>query len=165
MTAQSLPTGLASIEPQRPATGLRTPRVRAALAWSAAIACALAVFLGPRTADAKSQRDSAYLYRQVWPAAVRLLRVDAGYKIIEKDVESGYVLFEAKDDGKKFRGALEIAKLENEGGKRVRVIIRIEDRPSYMELSLLDKLERKLRDEYGPPPKGKKPDPDMDARH
>lgn len=160
MTAQHFPTGLLS----KPiSTDPRHPGACARFAWAAAVACALIVSLGGGTADAKTQRDTEYLYTQVWPTAVRLLRVDVGYTILEKDVDAGYVLFEFKDEGKTFRGAIEIVRLKGES-KRVRVIVRIEDRPSYMEQSLLDRLERKLRDENGPPPR-RKADPDMDARH
>ena len=138
-------------------------------ALAAALVCALVVLVSPRRADARSQRDTRYAYRQVWPAAVRLLRVDVGYDIIEKDSEAGYVLFEAREEGKTFRGSLELVQLEGEGGKQVRIIVRIADRPTYDELGLLDRLERKLRDEYGPPPKSppsRSPEnsPDMDSR-
>lgn len=149
-----------------------TPRVW--IAVTAALACLLALCISPAPVEARSQRDTRYLYRQVWPAAVRLLRVDKGYDIVEKDVDAGYVLFDVKEDRKKFRGSLELVRLEGESRNRVRVIIRIADRPSYVELGLLDNLERKLREEYGSPPKstpkppsGANPgrSPDMDARH
>ena len=119
------------------------------LAWAALIG-ALALAGRPASALAKSERVTEYSYEQIWPTAVRLLRVDAGYKILEKDAEAGYVLFEASEEGKTFRGSLELVKLEGESGRKsVRMILNIEDRPSYVETGLLDRLERKLRDEYG----------------
>ena len=138
------------------------------IALTVALLCASTVLASP--AEASSQRDSQYAYRQVWPAAVRLLRVDLGHDILEKDSEAGYVLFEAREEGKTFRGSLELVRLEGEGQKRVRIIVRIADRPSYVELGLLDRLERKLRDEYGPPPRSRpksdssEKSPDMDSR-
>lgn len=143
----------------------RQAHPRTWIALSAALACAVTAFVAPRIAEAKSQRDSRYLYQQVWPAAVRLLRVDAGYKILEKDFEAGYVLFEVSEDRKRFRGSLQLVRLDSSNSQRVRVIINIADRPSYVAVGLLDRLERKLREEYGPPPKTQPKSPDMDARY
>ena len=93
---------------------------------------------------------------------MRLLRVDLGYEILEKDAEAGYVLFEITEAGKTFRGSLEVVKLHDRGTKRVRVIVHIADQPSYVERSVLSKLQTKLRAEYGAPPKQVKPQPEPD---
>ena len=45
-------------------------------------------------ADAKSTYESPYGYDRTWNAALRLVRVDNGWKITEKDETNGYLLFE-----------------------------------------------------------------------
>lgn len=110
---------------------------------------------------AKSERVTRYAYEQIWPTAVRFLRVDAGYNILEKDAEAGYVLFEASEEGKTFRGSLELVKIKDENGREsVRMVLNIDDRPTYVETGLLDRLERKLRDEYGMPKEAPAGSPD-----
>jgi hypothetical protein len=73
--------------------------------------------------------------------------------IVEKDREAGYVLFDLKEEGKTFRGALELVATRKDGRDLVRLILRIEDRPEYVEVGMLERLERKLRGEHGPPPR------------
>ena len=50
---------------------------------------------------------------------------------------------------------------------KLRLVMHIEDRPDYMEVGMLDRLERKLRDELGAPPRierpKKKPAPEKPA--
>jgi len=124
--------------------------------------------LGGGDADAKSHKDATYAFEQVWPAAIRFLRIDEKLRIVEKDAESGYVLFEMRDDRKLFQGALEIVRTVDPKGRRsVRLVLRIEDRPSYMEAGILKRLAFKLRDELGapaPPPPSKKPSKNRDEK-
>ncbi len=107
-------------------------------------------------AYAKTNRDSPYTYEQTWNGAVRLIRVDLGYKIEEKDERNGYLLFEYEDKGTKGQGSIEMFR----GDKSVRVVCTLPKFPSYHEIVILDRLERKLREEYGPPPEKPKPPPD-----
>ena len=119
-------------------------------------------------AFAESARVLAYPYERVWPAAVRFLRVDQKLKIVEKDADAGYVLFELVDDGKAFQGALQLSRTKDPDRREsTRVSLKIGGRPSYVEDRLLEKLEQKLRDELGdpapappPPPVQKKGVPD-----
>jgi hypothetical protein len=98
--------------------------------------------------EARSQREVSLTYEDVYPAAVRFLRIDAGLKIIEKDAETGYVLFELAEEGKTFRGALELVRIkDSEGQPAVRLIIRVDDRPTYTETGLLNRLVFKLQKE------------------
>jgi len=117
----------------------------------------LALALAAGSADARSDKTVAYPAAKVFPAAVRFLRVDERVTIVEKDADSGYVLFELEQDGKKFPGALELVATESSGRPAVKLVLRIEDRPSYVETAMLERLERKLRAELGsepsPPPK------------
>ena len=45
-------------------------------------------------ADAKSTYESPYGYDRTWNAALRLVRVDNGWKVTEKDDQNGYLLFD-----------------------------------------------------------------------
>lgn len=117
-------------------------------------AAALALALAAGSADARSEKNVAYPAAKVFPTAVRFLRVDERVTIVEKDADAGYVLFELEQDGKTFPGALELVVTESSGRPAVRLVLRIEDRPSYVETAMLERLEKKLRAELGsePPP-------------
>jgi hypothetical protein len=110
-----------------------------------------ALVLTSGVAEARSEKTLAYQREQAWPTAVRFVRVDAKLKVIEKDADAGYVLFEFVEDKKTFRGSLEVIEVVKDGRKLVRFVITIEDRPSWVELEMLTKLERKLRAELGTP--------------
>jgi hypothetical protein len=111
---------------------------------------AAAAALAPQ-AWARSEKTLAYPRDQAWPAAVRFLAVDERLKLIEKDADAGYVLFELRDEGKLFRGSLEVVVVIVDGRTLVRFVLAIEDRPSWIEIAMLHRLERKLRVELGSP--------------
>lgn len=110
-------------------------------------------------ADARSEKTLAYPREQAWPAAVRFLAVDERLKLVEKDADAGYVLFELRDEGKVFRGSLEVVVVIVEGRTLVRFVLTIEDRPSWLETSMLGRLEKKLRLELGSPAPAPSPRP------
>ena len=124
------------------------------------VAAALSVLLAtallaiPETsASAKSAYDSGYGFDRTWNAGLRLVRVDLGLKVTEKDDANGYLLFDYKspESGQKpVPGSMEFIK-----GKdgQVRVVVQIAQMPGYHEQVLVDSLSRKLRNEYGDPPK------------
>jgi hypothetical protein len=124
---------------------------------------ALLVLAGlARPAWARSEKTLAYQRAEVWPAAVRFLVVDERLKVTEKDAEAGYVLFELRDDGKLFRGSLEVMTVVRDGRSLVRFVLQIVDRPSWLEIAMLARLETKLRMELGspsPPPSKQDPPP------
>lgn len=124
---------------------------------------ALAALLGTGgSAAAKSKKELTYSYPVVWSAAVRMLRADKGYKITDKDKETGYILFVYPKNG---AAALEILKIvDGNGYRRVRLQLRVPKLPSYMEAALLDALERKLREEQGPAPEAEKVKPKRPRR-
>lgn len=128
------------------------------LAWAGAVA---ASWLGGGAAWARSEKLLGYAPASVWSPLVRFVRVDENLKIVDKDPEAGYVIFELVQDKKVFRGSVEVIPASKDYG--VRVILDVSDRPSYVELAMLERLERKLLAELGPapsPPKkleGKKP--------
>lgn len=126
--------------------------VRVALA-----AVAIAALAG--RAEAKTERTAGYTFEQAWPTAVRHLRVDEGFTIVEKDADTGYVMFQVKEDGKVFAGALEVLRHKDASGRQaVRLVLRISDRPAYMEAGVLDRMLVKLREEHGDPPPASPPD-------
>jgi len=129
----------------------RQARSPLALACAVVLAATLAL-LGARAAYAKAERTAHWKYEQVWPAAVRFLRVDEGLAIVEKDSEAGYVIFRIKDDGKEYEGALEIVRKVVARRPSVHLKMRIEDRPDYMAAGILRRMVYKLREELGPPP-------------
>jgi hypothetical protein len=102
-----------------------------------------------------------YPSADVWPTAVRFLRIDRGATIREKDPESGYVLFEIAEANKIWKGSLELARaVDGEGREATRVVITLVDLPRHYEITLLDKLGLKVREEYGspaPPPPRRDP--------
>jgi hypothetical protein len=116
-----------------------------------------ALLLAATPAAAKTAREFPYGYDPVWAALVRFLRVDEGLKLVEKDEGSGYILFELSEGKRTFSGAAELLRLET----GTRVVVRIGDRPAYMELGLLERLSDKLREELGdaPPPPPAPPAP------
>jgi hypothetical protein len=123
----------------------------------------LALLISGSVAFARSEKTLAYTREAVWPAAVRFIRVDEGLKIVEKDPDAGYVLFELKAEGKTFRGSLEVMTVIVDGRTLVRFVVQVEERPTWIEIAMLTRLERKLRSELGnpsPPPSKPKPAPD-----
>ncbi|MBA3457362.1 MAG: hypothetical protein H0T42_30050 [Deltaproteobacteria bacterium] len=111
----------------------------------------LCIALAAAAASARSEKTLAYGREQVWPTAVRFLVVDEHVKVIEKDPDAGYVLFELKDDGKMYRGSLEVLTVVRDRRTSVRFVLQIEDRPDWLEVAMLTRLERKLRSELGSP--------------
>jgi hypothetical protein len=123
----------------------------ATLAALLAVGVGALVVLWPAPAAAKSQKKLAYAYEQVWPAVVRFLRVDEGFEIVEKDADAGYVIFTVSEDGKRFRGTMELVRTGDEDQPGLLLLVGIEDRPEYMEQGILDRFEQKLRAELGSP--------------
>ena len=54
--------------------------------------------------------------------------------------------------GREFPGSIELVRTRVEGVDYVRTVVQIPSMPSYVEQMLLDRLERKLRAEFGSPP-------------
>ncbi len=120
------------------------------------LVAALLILGAAGPAFARSDRDFPFGFSQVWPALVRFLRVDEHLKVIEKDESAGYVLFELTEEKRTFSGA---AEMTHGADGTTKVIIRIQDRPSYMEEGLLDRLGNKLHEELGDPPPAPSPPP------
>lgn len=129
-------------------------------AWILALAVALA--FSPGEADARAEGDVPYPPAQVWNAALRMIRVDLGFEVLERDEAAGYVLFTYDDNGRKSPGSMELVRVAGDG-RPTKVVFQIRDMPRYHELNLVERLSRKLRGEYGDPPRPRPPAKAPDA--
>lgn len=114
---------------------------------------AVALLLSGHEATAKASYESSYGYDRTWNAAFRMVRVDLGFKVVEKDATTGYLLFEYKspESGAKVSsGSLELIRGADDGP--VTVVVQLPQMPSHHEQVLINGLARKLRQEYGEPP-------------
>jgi hypothetical protein len=123
------------------------------------IAVAGAIVATAPFADAKATYDSPYGFDRTWNAAMRLVRVDNGWKVTEKEESTGYILFDYRPEGTKVSpGSIELVKAQDPGGM-VSVLVQLPQMPHYHEQVLLDALSSKMRREYGDPPVRKKTEP------
>jgi hypothetical protein len=124
--------------------------------WTVTLLLALLLLpAAPRPAEAKMGKTFTYRYKVIWSTAIRLIRADKSYKVGDKDKENGYILFTYPGRGavKECSATMELfPTVDQDGYKRVEVKLRIAHQPSYIELHLLDALEKKLSDEQGDPP-------------
>ena len=110
------------------------------------------VMTATSNAEAKTDRDLTYRSSQIWRSAVRFLRVDQNFKVLEKDKDAGYLLFEYANAGKMYSASMEMIPLVKNEKHYVRASIKIEAMPSYVEVVLIDSFVRKLKEEYGVQP-------------
>ncbi|HEY1956788.1 MAG TPA: hypothetical protein VGH28_14310 [Polyangiaceae bacterium] len=129
------------------------------------VVAAAIVTSGP-SASARSDYDSAYGYDRTWNAALRMVRVDMGFKITEQDATNGYLMFEYKspENTKATPGSIELVRSPD---GPVRVVVQLAQMPRYHEQLMVDELVKKMRREYGDPPDPRpappKQDPPADA--
>ena len=110
------------------------------------------------SASARVAAESRYTKAQNYSAALRFLRVDKGYEVIERDEEAAYLIFRYPTPERKEQsvtGTIEVVEV----GETVTVIVKLPQMPQYHERLLSDQLLKKLLDEYGPPsPPKQKPE-------
>lgn len=118
----------------------------------------LAVGGATGSAQARVDGSSGYSKAQTYSGALRYVRVDLGYEVVEKDPEAAYLIFKFTPSGqtKALTGTLEV--IEVNGG--VRVFVNLPRLPEYQERMFRDALLRKLREEYGAPPAAPKKPPE-----
>lgn len=123
------------------------PRLLAVVVATAALVAALAA----PTADARVEADSEYTKKQTYAGALRYLRVELGYEITERDPDAAYLLFKYPAPGSQrtTNGALEIV----ESRSSVKILVRLPQMPAYHEQMLSEGLLKKLREDYGDPPR------------
>src|SRR5262249_9663914 len=98
----------------------------------------------------KAGFDSPYTLAQTYNTALRLVRVDMGLAITEKDPSAAYLLFDYKSTESGQRvvpGSIEML----DSGRSIKVVIQLSQMPRYHEQVMSDQLAKKLRDEYGEP--------------
>jgi hypothetical protein len=109
-------------------------------------------------ASAAAAYESPYTFEQTWGTALRLIRVDLGCIVTEKDAENGYLLFEytSPESGNRVhRGSLEIVR----GKLGAHVAVQLPSLPMYHEQMIVDALAKKLTSEHGNPPPRPVPPP------
>lgn len=109
-------------------------------------------FLAGAAAEARTVRDEPYAYETTWNAAIRMVRVDFGYAITERDLETGFFTFAYRENGRTIPASVELLHAEVDGRPGARVILQIPSMPAYVESMMLARLGRKLRTEFGEPP-------------
>ena len=110
------------------------------------------LWLMPATVFAKHSSEFGHSFEQVWGSAVRMIRVDYGFPIRDRDQEIGYILFDYKDSDRSYPASLEVVRATQDDRDVIRVVIQINGMPGYIERMMLDKLEAKLRNDFGVPP-------------
>ena len=140
-----------------------TPGVPRRVVWVALLLVGLR--LSPRAAEARSVGTVPYSIADVWPSAVRFLRIDRNCVIREKDEAAGYILFDYPEGQKPHKGSLELIRTSDTDGRDItRIAASLPDLPRYIEQLLIDKLSAKLREDHGspapPPPRKPAPEPD-----
>jgi hypothetical protein len=122
-----------------------------ALLVGAASSAALAVLLLTPGAEARAEASPGYTKHQTYSGALRYLRVDLGYEVVEKDPEAAYLIFRYAPPGRRdtTNGSIQIVETRNQ----VKILVQLPQMPQYHETVLRDGLVRKLRREYGDPPR------------
>jgi hypothetical protein len=141
---------------------MRSPK-RISLIVGSILLAALLLFAGSATARVGGETE--YSKAQTYSGALRYLRVDMGYEVIERDPDAAYLIFRYELPGQTkatATGTIEVVEADG----HVKLFVQIPTMPEYHERVLRDGLVRKLREEYGtPPPKPAPPDkkPEADA--
>lgn len=130
------------------------PRVRwaAMRGWMSALG-ALGLLASASPAWGRAEAEVAYTREQTFSAALRYLRVDLAYDVIEKDADAAYLLFSfaaPELQRKVARGSIEVVQRQ----RTVRLFVNLPELPSYREEVLKRGLLEKLRTEYGEPTPG-----------
>lgn len=113
----------------------------------------------PAAASARSQQEYAYAFENVWNAAIRLIRVDLSCAITDRDAEIGYLTFSYPEGGRAVPGSVELVRTTVAGRPGVRVVLSIPALPTYVERMIVDRLSRKLVEDFGDPPPPPRPAP------
>jgi hypothetical protein len=125
-----------------------------------ALALAVPAFMAIESEDACASvaYESPYSFEQTFGTALRLVRVDLGCKITEKDADGGYLIFDyvSPESGKRVhRGSIEVVR----GKEGAHVAVQLPTLPRYHEQMIVDALARKLTSEHGEPQPHPKPAP------
>jgi hypothetical protein len=120
------------------------------LCLTAALAFAAQAALPEAPAEASVAYASPYTFDQTFGSALRLIRVDLGCTITEKDIENGYLLFDytSPESGSRVHhGSVEVVR----GKPGAHVSVQLPTLPQYHEQMIVDALVKKLQREHGDP--------------
>jgi hypothetical protein len=98
-----------------------------------------------------------YPIEQVWPTAIRYLRVDRGFSVVDRDRDAGFILFEfglgeGHDGSPKGHGSLELVLTTDPSGRAaVKLQISTDAGPLHLPHAIADGLAAKLKTEHGQP--------------
>src|SRR5687767_4911173 len=106
-------------------------RKPASLLVISATALLLAELLRAGGAAARVEARSDYTKTQTFSAALRYLRVDLAYEVVEKDPDAGYLLFRYAVPGRREATSGNIEIVETKGD--VRVFVQLPEMPEYHE--------------------------------
>ena len=116
-------------------------------------ACLLVGVVGAsRPADARTVVDERYSTDRTWNSLIRLLRVDLGLSITERDREAGFVMFQYAEGRRQTSGTIELIPDPIPGVSSSRIVVQVPQMPTYVETHLARRLSQKLREDYGAPP-------------
>ncbi|MFO7564794.1 MAG: hypothetical protein R6X02_19275 [Enhygromyxa sp.] len=112
----------------------------------------------------ENRRILSYPFEQVWPTAIRYLRIDRGFEVTDRDEEAGYMLFEFPvESGRMGNGSVEMFATEDAAGRAsVSISVNTGAGPVHLPNSILDGIAAKVRAERGQPvapPKREQPPP------
>jgi hypothetical protein len=133
-------------------------RLAQALLVLAALTGPAAIALSAFDARASVAYASPYTFEQTFGTALRLVRIDLGCAITEKDVENGYLLFDytSPESGSRIHhGSVEVVR----GKLGSHVSVQLPTLPQYHEQMIVDALAKKLTAEHGSPPAPPAPPP------
>lgn len=108
----------------------------------------------------ENRRVLSYPIEQVWPTAIRYLRIDRGFKVTDRDEAAGYMLFEFPlDGGRTGNGSVEMFATEDSSGRpSVSLAVNTGAGPVHLPNAVLDGIAAKVRSERGQPVAPPKPD-------
>jgi hypothetical protein len=117
----------------------------------------------------ENRRTLSYPLDQVWPTAIRYLKIDRGFEIVDRDRDAGYLLFEFPLEEKRIgSGSVEMFEAVDASGRpSVSISVNTGAGPVHLPNSILDGIAAKVRAERGqpsppPPPKQEEPPPKKD---
>lgn len=128
-------------------------------ASSPASAAADQVRAQPAGTRLSQSRVLPYPVDHVWGASIRYLRVDRDYAIVDRDKETGYIVFEIPLGGDaKGRGALEAFSTKDPSGRvSTQIQVSTEAGPTHLPHTLLEGIAKKVRAERGQAPTAPRP--------
>src|SRR5436190_23222525 len=83
-----------------------------------------------RAAEARVEAEAHYSKAQTYSAALRYLRVDLAYEVLEKDADAAYLIFKYEPPGQPRQastGTLEIV----DGDELVHIYVKLPKMPEY----------------------------------